>query len=87
LTFEKYFLQSGLFYNNSYLILNSQQINGYGGTIGGGFNSLKGLSMTGTLEIGQRGTIAHGLIKENYLQFTLGISYRDFWYTKIKRYD
>ena len=87
LTFEKYFLQSGFFYNNSYLILNSQQIDGYGGTFGGGFNSLKGLSMMGTLEVGQRGTIAHGLIKENYVQFTIGISYRDFWYTKVKRYD
>ncbi len=87
LSFEKYFMQAGLFYNNSYLILSTQQINGYGGTIGGGFNSLKGLSLMGTLEVGQKGTIANGLIKENYVQFTIGISYRDFWYTKIKRYD
>ncbi len=85
--FEKYYLQSGLFYNNSYVILNTQQINDVGGSIGAGFNSLKGLSIMTALEVGRRGTISNGLVKENYVQFTIGISYRDFWFTKIKRYD
>lgn len=85
--FEKYYFQSGLFYNNSYVVLNTQQINDVGGSVGAGFNSLKGLSLMGALEFGRRGTISNGLVKENYVQFTIGISYRDFWFTKIKRYD
>jgi hypothetical protein len=85
--FEKYFLQSGLFYNDSYLKISGQQLNDFGGTIGAGLNTLKGLSLMGALEIGKRGTTSNGLIRENYTQFTLTLSYRDFWYTKVKRYD
>jgi hypothetical protein len=39
------------------------------------------------LQAGSRGTIANGLIKENYAQFTLTFSYRDLWLSHIKRYD
>jgi hypothetical protein len=41
----------------------------------------------GALEIGKRGTTANGLIRENFSQFTFTITYRDFWLTKVKRYD
>lgn len=85
--FEKYFLQSGIFYNDSYLKISGQQLNDVGGTIGAGFNSLKGLSLMAALEVGKRGTTNNGLIRENYTQISLTLSYRDFWYTKIKRYD
>jgi len=88
LYYEKYFLQAGAFYSNSYLKVYGQQINDYGITFGGGFNSAKSnLALSMSLEIGQRGTTKSGLIKENYTQFNLTVAYRDFWFVKVKRYD
>jgi len=86
-TYEKYFLQAGAFINNSYVILNGQQIKDFGGTVGAGYNSLRGLTILGALEVGNRGTTTNGLIRENYIQATVTFSYRDFWFTKVKRYD
>ena len=85
---EKYFLQAGFFYSDSYLQVNGNQISDYGGSIGAGFNSLKnGLGMSAALIVGSRGTTSMNLIKENYTQFSLTISYRDFWFTAKKKYD
>jgi hypothetical protein len=86
---ERYFLQTGLFYSDSYLSMNGKQLNQFGGTIGAGFTPLRypDLAIMGGLEIGKRGTTSNGLIRENYSQFTFTIAYRNFWLTKIKRYD
>ncbi len=85
--FERYFFQSGLYYSNSYLVMNGHQLKDMGATIGFGFNFLNGLGMQTDLQGGTRGTISYGLIKENYVQITLTFSYRDPWYTKVRRYD
>jgi hypothetical protein len=86
---EKYFLQSGLFYDQSYLNINGKQLTEFGGTIGAGFipKRFPNMALMGALEIGKRGTTANGLIRENFSQFTFTITYRDFWLTKVKRYD
>jgi hypothetical protein len=88
-TFEKYFFQAGLFYSDSYLKINGQQINDVGGTIGAGISPLRNpnLSVQGALEIGSRGTTSNGLVKENYTQFSITISYMDFWFKKKKFYN
>ena len=39
------------------------------------------------VEIGSIGTTNNSLIKEDYSQFTLTLSYRDFWFTHMKKYD
>lgn len=85
-TYEKSFLQAGVFYSNSYLKMYGQQLKDYGFTIGGGFNSMRGLGVQGALEFGQRGTTANGLIKENYTQFTLTLMYKESWFGK-RRYN
>ena len=86
---EKYFLQAGFYYNNSYLQIYGNQITDVGGTIGAGFNSLKnGLGMSAALQIGSRGTMSQNLIKENYIRLSVTISYRDFWRAQNKyKYD
>jgi len=62
-----------------------------GVTIGAGKNSSiinSTLSLQGALEIGRRGTTTYGLIRENYVQFTVIIGYRDFWLPRnFRRYD
>jgi hypothetical protein len=84
--YEKSFFQAGIFYSNSYLKMYDQQLKDYGFTIGGGIHSSRGLGIQGALEVGQRGTTANGLIKENYTQFTLTLLYKEIWYGK-RRYN
>ncbi len=91
-SYERYFLQAGLFYDNSYLKISGIQLKDYGLTIGAGAElsrtALSGLGMQAALEIGQRGTTDRGLIRETYTQFNLTVSYRDFWISrKMKKYD
>lgn len=88
LSAEKYFLQTGIFYTDSYLKIYGKQINEYGITLGGGFNTVKSnLGLQLGVEIGRRGTTDVGLVKEVYTQFHATFVYRDFWRVKIKRYN
>lgn len=83
--YDKYFYQAGFFYANSYTQFSGQQIADYGGTIGMGINGNR-LGLMGALEVGQRGTTGYGLVKEDYVQFTLTFSYRDSWYRSRKKF-
>ncbi|MES1221580.1 MAG: hypothetical protein ABUT20_39130 [Bacteroidota bacterium] len=87
--FEKSYLQAGVYYGNSYLVINNTQINEMGITLGYGVNSKRNprLGVSFGLDVGQRGTQAAGLIKENYVNFTLSVSYRDLWNTKGPKYQ
>ena len=86
--FERHFWQAGFFHNNTYLEVAGQQIENYGVTFGGGKNFLRSnLGLQLNVEVGTRGTITAGLIKENYAKINVILSYRDFWYVKVKRFD
>jgi hypothetical protein len=87
--FEKNYLQAGIYYGNSYLDINNHQLNDMGITLGYGVNSKRNpqLGFGLGIDVGQRGTQSAGLIKENYVNFTLTVSYRDLWRTKGPRYD
>jgi hypothetical protein len=86
--YEKSFFLAGAYYGNSYLNVNGKQINDMGLTIGYGMNSLKNpLGINVSMEIGQRGTQQNGLVKESYVNINFIISYRDFWFTKGKKYN
>jgi hypothetical protein len=85
--FERSYLQAGVYYGASYLDIKGQQLKEKGITLGYGVNSkrnLLGLSIG--LDVGQRGTQQAGLIKENYVNFTFTVSYRDFWRTRGTKY-
>jgi len=81
-----------VYYGKSYLNINGQQLNEMDLTLGYGLFRVKnqlGLSSLGVslgLDVGQRGTTQAGLIKENYVNFTITVSYRDFWRTKGAKY-
>ncbi len=87
--YEKYFLQAGLYYTNSYMQVYGQQINDYGLTlgVGGNFTRAPNVGVMGTFQVGTKGTTNYGLVKENYTQFNLTISFREFWLVKLKHYD
>lgn len=77
----------GFHYNKTYLKLRENQINEFGLTFGTGL-PLKSLqSMVNVaVEIGQRGTLNDGLIKENYIRISLGLSIYERWFIRSKFY-
>jgi hypothetical protein len=75
----------GLFYENSYLMLNDKQINGYGLTFGVGLPFTRSWSTVNlSCELGQLGTKQNNLIKESYAKFTLHFLLYDRWFMKRK---
>ena len=86
--FEKFYLQAGTYYANSYLNINNNQLKDYGLTLGVGVNAKRtALSYQVNFQYGQRGTTNNGLVKENYTMLNFTLLYRDLWYTKAKKYD
>jgi hypothetical protein len=84
---EKRFFQLGGYYNSGYLQVRNTPIREYGFTAGMGGALSHSLLYGLSLEAGVKGTKAAGLIRETYLGFTLNITYRDFLYSKGRRYD
>jgi hypothetical protein len=85
---EKYYVQAGAYYSNSYLKMYGQQLQDYGISVGAGFNSKKSqFAYLLSLEIGKRGTVQNNLIRENYVQVGITLTYRDFWFTKVKKFN
>ena len=84
-SYEAFNLQAGAYYNKSYLKINNEQINDAGFTLGAGINSRRSsMSYNLSFQYGVRGS--QSLVKENYTGFTIGLSYKDFWNTKGKKY-
>ena len=77
----------GFHYNKTYLKLHGTQINEFGLTFGAGL-PLKGIQSMVNLavEIGQRGTISNGLLKDNYVRLSLGLSIYERWFIRSKFY-
>lgn len=87
LSYELFDLQAGAFYDKSYLKIGNEQLIDKGFTLGAGLNSKRStLSYHLSVEFGVRGSQATP-IKENYASFTFGLSYKDFWNTKGRKYD
>lgn len=83
---ERRYFQIGAFLDNSYLSVHSHQISEFGFTLGYGSN-YRNVLYNLALEIGKKGTISDGLIRENYVQLTLGLSWRDFFFSKGRKYN
>lgn len=73
----------GAYYQNTYLNINSNQINQYGITFGMGV-PIKSSILNLGFEMGQRGTTENNLIKESYILFNLNFSIYDLWFVKSK---
>lgn len=84
---ERRFFQLGAFINNSYLQIRNKPINEFGFTAGMGGAINSNLLYTLSAEVGQRGTTQAKLIKENYVQLTIGFSFRDFLFSKGRKYN
>ncbi len=78
--------RAGFNYDNGYLAINDNKIDGYNITLGFGIpvgiasNSLINLSYS----YGTKGQIQNILVKENYHTLTLNLSLEDLWFRKLK---
>jgi hypothetical protein len=78
----------GFMYDQTYLNLNNTNIKGYALTFGMGLplspNLTSFYKVNFSAEMGQRGTVANGLVKENYVNLHLGFTLNDKWFQKFK---
>lgn len=81
--FDKYFFQIGGYYNNEYLSVRGYQLTDAALTLGVGINYLSttgtGFSTLFNVQLGSRGTTKNNLIKENYIQLGVTISFISDW--------
>jgi hypothetical protein len=85
---ELSYIQTGLYYENSYLQINGKQIKDYGITAGFGVNSIKSpLAYNIIFQYGIRGTTQNDLIRENYADVTFVMNFGQIWFTKGKKFD
>ncbi len=77
----------GGYYSQTFLQLKNTQLNDYGVTLGVGFPIARRSSMLNiAFEVGERGTTANDLIKEQYVNLRLGFTFNDKWFLK-RKYD
>jgi len=75
----------GGFYENSYLTINGEQINGYGVTFGLGLPFSRSFSSLNiSTELGRLGTASNNLISESYAKITIHLLLHDRWFIKRK---
>ena len=75
--------RAGMYWNQSYFLVNGQPINDIGISVGATFPVFRwynGLSVS--LQAGQRGTTSGGLIRERYFGFSFGANIFDIWFQK-----
>lgn len=79
--------RGGFRFENTGLVVNNHGINDAAITAGFGFPVGKTFSNLNLgFEFGQRGTTNSGLVKENYINVNIGISFNDRWFIK-RKYD
>jgi hypothetical protein len=88
-TYEKGYLGFGFSGERNYMRIRGNELWDYSVTFGGGINFNRFLSFTAGLEIGRKGNLNIGQIRETYTQFAIGITFRDTWINRWKygRYD
>ena len=77
--------KAGAYYKNTGMLIYNEQISDFGITFGLSLPALRGLSNLNLgLELGQRGKITNRLVKEQYINFHIGLSLNDRWFIKHK---
>lgn len=86
--FKRVEYRLGFQYDKTYIRLNEQDIKQMALTFGFGFplapNRYSSYKMNFTTELGRRGKATNGLIQESYINFHLGFTLNDRWFTRFK---
>ena len=77
--------RAGAYYKTDYFTLDGQNVNSMGITLGATFPVFRWYNgITFTVDIGQRGSAANNLIKEKYVNFSLGVNLFDIWFQRLQ---
>jgi len=77
--------RAGVKFKNTGLMVNNTEVNEFGMSFGVGLPMGKQLSNVNLgFELGKRGELNSGIIKENYINFRLGFTLNDKWFNKRK---
>ncbi|MCM4156669.1 outer membrane protein transport protein [Gramella sp. AN32] len=83
--FERVVYRAGFRYDGTGLIINNESIKEFGMSFGLGLPVGQYFSNANLgIELGRRGTKDSGLIQENFLRLSIGLSFNDKWFTKRK---
>ncbi len=83
--FARVTYRMGVYYGSDYLRISDQGMPFYGITAGASFPFRKSLSRIHTaIDFGRLGTTTNNLIQQNYVKFTVGISFNDKWFIPRK---
>lgn len=82
---ERMTYRLGFNYGKDYMRVNDNERNFYSVTVGASFPFRRSTDKLHTaLEFGSRGNKTNGMLKENFIKFSLGISLNDRWFIKRK---
>lgn len=85
--FQRVTYRVGAYYGTDYVKLKNTDITYYAFTVGASLPFKRSTDrLHVALEVGKRGTETAGLVKENFVRFSLGISLNDKWFIK-RKYD
>ena len=77
----------GAYFEESYVKVNGHQVNSFGITFGASFPIYRWHNAVSVaIDMGQRGTLRHNLVRERYINFIVNINLHDLWFVKY-RYD
>jgi hypothetical protein len=80
--FKRMVYRAGLRYANTGMIINNEAINDFGITFGTELPLRDISNLNLGFELGRRGTIDAGLIRENYFKINIGLSLNAKWFQK-----
>ncbi len=85
--FRRIQYRAGGFYNRDYLMVNDNNVREYGATVGLGL-PVPGFKTIVNIGLGwlHRQTSPAAQIKEDYLNFTIGVNFNEMWFRKSKIY-
>lgn len=84
---KKVAYRAGAYYKKDYYLLDGQGINSVGITLGATLPIYKWYNgLTIGIDFGQRGSMADNLIRERYINFSIGVNIFDIWFQKYQ-YD
>lgn len=85
--FKKVAYRGGAYYKDEYYLLDGHKINSMGVTLGATFPVFRWYNgITVAVDLGQRGTVSDNLIRERYVNFSVGMNIFDIWFHK-QRYE
>lgn len=76
---ERSYLAVGINTGTGYIRINNQPLRDYSITAGGGLNPFPHIALYTGLEWGTKGSLALNQVHENYMQFNLGITFKELW--------